>query len=160
MNTGTLWGLCIGGAVLGLIFLIGITAILIQYCVRRFRKTVWSEITSPPVSGDATEKSRWSWSRSLRRSGTDREPIVNPQNDVIIDIPNDHVAIPIEENSIRRDLLTDERPTKALAQIQRERLDRIKSEARHLRPMIDVNDVEVQLKEAIDQIQKDFDESF
>ena len=163
MNTVTIWILASLGGFVALILIIGLIAITIQFCIKKFRRRVWSDITSPPVTPESLEGSRWSWSwpRSLKRSGTDREPIVNPRNDVTIDIPDHHVSIPVNETDGAIDPFGEEtRPNPTLVQIQRERLDRMREEGRRIRPMLTIDETEDQVQRAIDQVQKEFDESF
>lgn len=164
MNTVALWILGSIGVFIGLILLIGIIAILIQFCIKRFRKRPWSDITSPPVTSELSENSRWSWSwtRSFRRTGTDRERILHPRNDVIVDIPEPHVTIPVNETdaSANSSLPEQQDPTQSFVQAQRDRLVQLKDERQRSTPMISIIETENQVQSAIDQVQKEFDESF
>jgi len=73
-----------------------------------------------------------------------------------------HVTIPIVENDLSPNPKEPERTRQhqqTLVQIQRDRLNKLKEEEQRLRPMIRLSRGEDDIQRAIDQAQREFDES-
>jgi len=161
MKTGTKWGLALGVGIPGVLILIGVIGLLIKFFMKRCRKKAWDEITSLPKHLDASENS--TNRRAGRQLSSEREPLYQPTtNTNVLEVHDGHIAIPIHENDVpsgeRHDGCTKQHEH-TLVQIQRERLNRIKEEENRLRPMIRISHGEDELQRAIEQAQKEFDES-
>jgi hypothetical protein len=150
MNNTTKWAIIISGSVLGVLILIGVIVILIKFFMKRCQKKAWDDINSLPKSLD-TSTSNVS-RRTPRRASTERELLHPNTPSDIVETPDVHVSIPIDENAQRQ---TDH----TLVQIQRDRLNRLKEEENRLRPMVRLSSDEDDIQRTIDQAQKEFEES-
>lgn len=160
MNTGAKWGIILGAGIPGALILIGILGLLIKFFMKRCRKKAWDDISSLPkhVDSSANPSNR----RLLKRLPSEREPLNPSSNNNSLEVTDGHIAIPIEENDNPRGQRHAERAKQhqhTLVQIQRDRLTRLKEEENRLRPMIRLSNGEGDIQRAIDQAQKEFEES-
>jgi hypothetical protein len=156
MKTGTIWAIALGAGIPCLLILIGIIGLLIKFFMKRFRKKAWDDISSLPKRIDITENNA-----NRGRSSSEREPLY-PATPNTLDVSEGHVAVPIDENDLPPGQHQNEQAKHhehTLVQIQRDRLNRLKEEENRLRPMIRLSSGENDIQHAIDQAQKEFEES-
>jgi hypothetical protein len=160
MKTGTKLGIAIGAGILGILILIGIIGILIKFFMKRCRKKAWVDISSLPKHLDSSENN--TNRRQTRRSSSEREPLYPSTPNNNLEVSEGHIVIPIDENDIPPGQHQSEHAKQhdhTLVQIQRDRLNRLKEEENRLRPMIRLSHGENDIQRAIDQAQKEFEES-
>jgi hypothetical protein len=78
-----------------------------------------------------------------------------------LEVSDSHISIPIDDKDIppgQRELGKAKKHEHTLVQIQRDRLNRLKEENRS-KPILNLNHGEGDVQRAIDQAQKEFDES-
>jgi hypothetical protein len=157
MKTGTIVGIAIGAGIPLVLILIGVIGLLIKFFMKRCQKKAWDDISSLPKHLDASESRR-----PARRLSSEREPLYPAAASNTLEVSDGHIAIPIGENDVPPGQRESERAKKhdhTLVQIQRERLNRLKEEENRLRPMIRLSHGEDDLQRAINQAQKEFEES-
>jgi hypothetical protein len=158
MKTGTKWGIALGAGIPGVLILIGVIGLLIKFFMKRCRKKAWDDIRSLPKHLDSSDNST---NRLIgRQLSSEREPLYQPTttNNNVLEVHDGHIAIPIDEN----DLPPGQRAKQhdhTLVQIQRDRLNRLKEEENRSRPMLRITHEEDDVQRAIEQAQKEFDES-
>ena len=161
MKTGAVVGIAVGAGIPAILILIGLIGFLIKFFMKRFRRRPWDEITSLPKDSDSVNTA--SRARKTKRpTANDRDPLFPPSDSNSLELPGAHIAIPIDEIDLppsQREMDRTRQHQHTLVQIQRERLDRLKEEGTRLRPMLISSDEESQLQRAIDQAQKEFDQS-
>ncbi|CAF3713850.1 unnamed protein product [Adineta steineri] len=164
MKNGTKWGIALGVGIPSVLILIGLIGLLIKFFMKRCRKKAWDDIRSAPKDSDSVENGSHYRKLSKRRP-SDREPLYESEVNTTTDISDGHISIPIpidehdnpsnhhhNYNSIKENDHT-------LVQIQRERLNRLKLDEIRLKPMISINPGGIDIQRAIDEAQKEFDES-
>jgi hypothetical protein len=160
MNTGTKWGIGLGAGIPGALILIGIIGLLIKFFMKRCRKKAWVDISSLPKYVDSSENTT---SRRLpKRSLSEREPLYPATTNNGMEVSDAHISIPIDENDlppVQRQAERAKQHEHTLVQIQRDRLNRLKEEENRLRPLTRLNHEEYDIQHAIDQAQKEFEES-
>ncbi|CAF1420170.1 unnamed protein product [Adineta steineri] len=159
MKTGTIWGISLGVGIPGVLILIGIIGLLIKFCMKRCRKKAWDDISSLPKHIESFENS--SNRKQPKRQLSEREPLYPSATNNVLEVPDGHIVIPMDENDLPPGQRPNERTKQhehTLVQIQRDRLNRLKEEETRLRPMIQISG-EDDIQRAIDQAQKEFDES-
>ena len=157
MNKGTIWAIAIGAGIPCVLILIGLIGLLIKFFMKRCQKKAWDEISSLPKNMEASDSTIIR--RSVKRLPSEREPL--HQADAL-ETPSGHVAVPIDENDLPADHREIERVKhhdQTLVQIQRERLNRLKEEENRIRPTMTFAHSENDIQRAIDQAQKEFEES-
>lgn len=161
MNTGTKWGIILGVGIPGVLILIGILGLLIKFFMKRCRTKAWENIRSLPknvaVSDIGANR------RTRKDSLSEREPLY-PATPTVngLDTSGGHITIPINENEIPPDQRGTghvDQQQNTLVQVQRDRLNQLKEQENRLRPMIRLSHGEEDIQRAIDQAQKEFDES-
>ena len=152
MNKGTIWGIAIGAGIPCVLILIGLIGLLIKFFMKRCQKKAWDDISSEPKDAHTTNR------RPVRRLSSEREPLHAGDSSERHD---GHVIVPIDENDSPADQQEIERAIhqeETLVQIQRDRLNRLKEENR-LHPTTTFAHSENDIQRAIDQAQKEFEES-
>ncbi len=161
MKTGTIWAIALGVGIPCVLILIGIIGLVIKCFMRRCRKRPWDDISSLPKNIESGEDN--TNRRQARRPSVEREalyPATTTNN--VLEVTDGHIAIPVDENDIppgQRPFEREKQHESTLVQIQRDRLNRLKEEENRSRPMIHLSDGEDDIQRAIDQAQKDFEES-
>lgn len=162
MKTGTKWAIGLGVGIPSVLILIGLIGLIIKFFMKRCRKRAWEDITTLPADLNTSEDE--TNHRILpKRQSSERRPLYEPSSDHILEISDEHIAIPIDENdtpSKQHDCNKTDEHKQTLVQIQRDRLNRLKEEENRLRPMIRLNNGLEDIQRAIDEAQKEFDESF
>lgn len=151
MNRGTIWAIAIGAGVPCVLILIGLIGLLVKFFMKRCQKKAWDEISSLPKNMEGSDGTIIR--RSVKRLPAEREPLHSADG---------HVAVPIDEHDLPADHREIERVKnheQTLVQIQRERLNRLKEEENRLRPTMTFAHSENDIQRAIDQAQKEFEES-
>jgi hypothetical protein len=162
MKTGTKWGIAVGVGIPGALILIGIIGLLIKFFMKRCRKTAWDDIRSLPKYADSSQNT--TNRRTPKRALSEREPLypsTTTENEGL-EASDGHIAIPIDENDLPHGQRRAEHAKQhdhTLVQIQRDRLNRLKEQENRLRPMIRLSHGEDDIQRAIDQAQKEFEES-
>lgn len=161
MKTSTKWGIALGAGIPIVLILIGIIGLLIKFFMKRCRKKAWDEISSLPKYVDASDNSHRQGGRYL---SAEHEPLYQPTttNTNVLEVHDGHIAIPIDTNDHppgQRENGETKQHDHTLVQIQRERLNRLKVEENRLKPMIRISNEEDDIQRAIEQAQKEFDES-
>lgn len=154
MNAAAKWGIILGAGIPGILILIGILGLLIKFFMKRCRRRAWTDITSASKLIESTENSN-SY-RQTRNLPSEREPLVPPVTTTQIStVSEGHVVVPISDT----DLPPGQQREHTRVQIQRERLNRLKEEENRTRPMLRLSTGELDIQNAIDLAQKEFDES-
>ncbi|CAF0751465.1 unnamed protein product [Adineta ricciae] len=161
MNTGTKWGIILGAGIPGVLILIGILGLLIKFFMKRCRTKAWENIRSLPKTVAVSDVG--ANRRARKHSLSEREPLY-PSTPTVngLDASDGHISIPVNENDIpsdQRSIGHADQQESTLVQIQRDRLNRLKEEENRLRPMIRLSHGEDDIQRAIDQAQKEFEES-
>jgi hypothetical protein len=158
MKTGAKWGIALGVGIPVVLILIGLIGLIVKFFMKRCRKKAWEDIRTLPRNPDSSENDPIHRILPKRRS-SERQPLYQSATNNAMEISGSHISIPINEN----DILSDQHETKeldhTLVQIQRDRLNRLKEEENRLRPMIRLTFGEDDIQRAIDQAQKEFDQS-
>jgi len=157
MNTTTTWALAISGGILGVLILIGLIGLLIKFFMKRCQKKPWDDISSLPKYLDMSDNN--ANQRPPKPSSIEREPLYPTTTSNTLETPNAHVTIPIDENDGQQQSERAKQHEHTLVQIQRDRLNRLKEEQNRLRPMVRLNHDDDDIQRAIDQAQKEFEES-
>jgi hypothetical protein len=159
MNTGTKWGIGLGVGIPGALILIGIIGLLLKFFMKRCRTKAWDDISSLPKHFDPSASST-NIPKPPKRASTEREPLYPPTTNNGLATSNNHIVIPIDENDLPPGQVRGTKQQEhTLVQIQRDRLTRLKDEENRLRPMISLSNGEGEIQHAIDQVQKEFEES-
>ena len=161
MKAGTKWGIAIGVGIPAVLILIGIIGLLIKFFMKRCRRRAWDEIRSLPKGANSVENSR-SFGKPPKRSSSERELLRDSMGNSGLQASDAHIAIPIDGNDRppgQRQSNHAKENDHTLVQLQRDRLDRLKDEENRLRPMIHLSQGEDEIQRAIDQVQKEFDQS-
>lgn len=153
MKTGAKWGIALGVGIPVVLILIGVLGILIKFFMKRCRKRAWDDISSLPKYTDTLGNDG---ARQQRHSASERQPLNPAATSSSSEVPQQHTTIPIDDVEIRSGRRQVE---PSLVQVQRDRLNHLKEEENRLRPMIRAGDGEAGVQSAIDQAQKEFDES-
>ncbi|UJR13696.1 hypothetical protein I4U23_000708 [Adineta vaga] len=133
MKPGTIWGLSLGIGIPGALILIGLLGLLIKFFIKRCRKKAWNDISTPPKQSDSIENVL-NQRKFPKRTSSDVNHYINQRlHRLNLNIP--------------------------LVQIQRDRLNRLKEEENRIRPMLQLNRGELDIQSAIDQAQKEFEET-
>jgi len=163
MNNSTKWGLGLGLGIPGVLILIGLIGLLVKFFMKRCRKKAWFDISTMPKNLDSLENGGEDNNRRRKkRSPSEREPLYQPSTNNAMEASDNHITIPIDERDLppdQRELERTRQHQQTLVQIQRDRLNRLKEEEQRLRPMIHLSHGEDDLQHAIDQAQREFDES-
>jgi len=158
MKTGAKWGIALGVGIPVVLILIGLIGLIIKFFMKRCRKKAWEDIRTLPRNTDSSENDPTHRILPKRRS-SERQPLYQSATNNAMEISGSHISIPMDGN----DILSDQHETKeldhTLVQIQRDRLNRLKEEENRLRPMIRLTFGEDDIQRAIDQAQKEFDQS-
>ncbi len=160
MKTGTILGIALGVGIPCLLILIGILGLVIKFFMRRCQKRPWDDISSLPKNIEAGENN--TNRRPGRRSSSEREALYPRTTNNVLEVSDGHVAIPVDDNytpSGQTPFDSGKPPENTLVQIKRDRLNRLKEEETRSRPMLRLSDGEDDIQRAIDQAQKDFEES-
>ena len=160
MKPATKWALGLGVGIPGILILIGIIGLLVKFIMKRCRSKAWEEINSLPKNTDVSENA--ANHRVAKHLSPERQPLCPPSTSDVTIISDGHISIPINETGLLYDQDQFESSTHhkhTLVQIQRDRLNRLKEEENRSRPMIRSSAGEVDIRHAIDQAQKDFEES-
>ncbi|UJR33544.1 hypothetical protein I4U23_020986 [Adineta vaga] len=160
MNTGSKWALILGVGIPGVLILIGVIGLLIKFFMKRCRTKAWQNISSLPKYNDLSQNN--TNHRQRKHSISEREPLYPaPTTSNGTDIPEGHITLPIDENDLAANQRQDEPENQqhTLVQIQRARLNHLKEEENRLRPMIRLSHGEDDIQRAINQAQKEFEES-
>jgi hypothetical protein len=167
MNGRTKWGLGFGLGIPGVLILIGLIALLTKFFMKRCRKKAWIEIPTMPThftsslsfsseNGTGGRKKNTTWTSS------ECEPLCQSTTDHTLEISDTHIGISIGNDDLpssQRDLEQSRQHQHSLNQIRRERLDRLKAESLHLRPMPKSSEVAQEMQRVIEQVRREFDES-
>ena len=156
MNKGTIWGIAIGAGIPCVLILIGLIGLLIKFFMKRCQKKAWDDIHSEPK--DITASDRTIIRRPAKRVSSEHEPLHAVESS---ERAEGHVVVPIDENDLPADQREIERvkhQEQTLVQVQRDRLNRLKEETR-LHPPMTFAHSENDIQRAIDQAQKEFEES-
>jgi hypothetical protein len=162
MKHSTKWVIGLGVGIPAVLILIGLIGLIIKFFMKRCRKKPWDDITTLPKDIDSSVNDTNRRILPKRRS-SDRQPIYPSASNSAMEVSESHISIPIDENAILPNQpLPDLEKTKehdhTLGQIQRDRLNRLKEENR-IRPMIRLIHDEHDIQRAIDQAQKEFEQS-
>ena len=162
MNDKLKWGIIIGGGIVGVLILIGLIGILIKFFMKRCRKKAWNDISSLPKNIDSSDQT--TTRHAPKRSLSERELLypTTTNNNNTLEVSDGHIAIPIDENdypSHHHHGEHNKQHDHTLVQIQRERLNRLKEEENRLRPMIRLPNDDEDIRRAIEQAQREFEES-
>ena len=161
MKTGAKWGIGLGVGIPAVLILIGLIAFVIKFFIKRCRKQAWDDIRILPKHMDSPENGT-DHRTFPKRKPSDRGTLYQSATNNALEVSDSHVSIPIAENDIpsdRRDLEKVKEHDRTLVQIQRDRLNTLKEEENRVRPMIRLNHDEDNMQHAIDQVQKEFEES-
>jgi len=158
MKTGTKWGIALGVGIPVVLILIGLIGLIIKFFMKRCRKKAWEDIRTLPRNMDSSENDVTHRILPKRRS-SERQPLYQSATNNAMEISGSHISIPISENDIPSDREKNKELDHTLVQIQRDRLNRLKEEETRLRPMIRLSFGEDDIQRAIDQAQKEFDQS-
>lgn len=160
MKTGAKWAIGLGVGIPGVLILIGLIVLIIKFFMKRCRKRAWEDITTLPRDIDAPGTGISHRILSKRRT-SERQPLNPSSSNNILEVSDGHITIQIDDHDIspnQPDFEKTNEPEQSLVQIQRDRLNRLKEENR-LRPMIRLNNGAEDIQRAIDEAQKEFDES-
>lgn len=161
MNTAAKWGIGLGAGIPGVLILIGLIGLLVKFFMKRCRKKAWNDIKTLPKQLHSSENNGKDYLK-VKRTVSERQPLCPSATNNALDRSDEHIRIPIDENdqppSQRANEATNSRDH-TLVQIQRDRLTRLKEEENRLRPMLRLAVDEHEVQSAIDQAQKEFDES-
>ncbi|CAF0759794.1 unnamed protein product [Rotaria sordida] len=160
MNTGAKWGIGLGAGIPGALILIGLIGFLIKFIMQRCRSKAWDEIISLPKHLDSSDNS--TNRRPPKRLSTEREPLFPTTTPNVAAVSDGHISIPIDDNNLSSGQHSHGSAPKhehTIVQIQRERLNRLKEEENRSRPMLSLSTGELDMQYAIDQAQKEFEES-
>jgi len=130
--------------------------------MKRCRKKAWDDIRILPKDTESPENGTHHRRKFPKRRSSERQPLYQPATNNAMEVSGSHITIPIDENDIppdQRDLEKNKEHEHTLVQIQRDRLNRLKEEENRLRPMIRLSYGEDDIQRAIDQAQKEFEES-
>jgi hypothetical protein len=161
MKTGAKWGIGLGVGIPGVLILIGLIGLIIKFFIKRCRKKAWVDISTLPKCMDSSENGT-NYRKLPKRRSSERQPLYQSATNHAMEISDGHVSIPIDENDIPPDQREREKIKEndhTLVQIQRDRLNRLKEEENRLRPMLHLSHNENDIQCAIDQIQKEFEQS-
>jgi hypothetical protein len=161
MKTGAKWGIALGIGIPVILIFIGLLGLIIKFFMKRCRKKAWEDIRTLPRNTDPSENDVNHRILPKRRS-SERQPLYQSATNNAMEISNSHISIPIDDNDIPPDQRDREKTKEldhTLVQIQRDRLNRLKEEENRLRPMIRLSFGEDDIQRAIDQAQKEFDQS-
>jgi hypothetical protein len=136
MKTGAKWGIALGVGIPVVLILIGLIGLIVKFFMKRCRKKAWEDIRTLPRNTDSSENDPTHRILPKRRS-SERQPLYQSATNNAMEISGSHT----------------------LVQIQRDRLNRLKEEENRLRPMIRLTFGEDDIQRAIDQAQKEFDQS-
>ncbi|CAF2701293.1 unnamed protein product [Rotaria sp. Silwood2] len=146
MKTSAKWGIGIGVGIPGVLILIGLIGLLIKFFMKRCRSRAWDEINSLPK----------------HRLSSEREPLFPTTTGNVMVVSDGHISIPIGESespAAQYQQANTKKHEHTLVQIQRDRLNRLKEEENRSRPMLHLSTGELDIQRAIDQAQKEFEES-
>ena len=159
MKSSTIWGLSLGIGIPGALILIGLLGLLIKFFMKRCRTKAWDDISSPPKQAESVDNPSYS-RKAPKRSASDRQPLYQSGEHTSIEVSEGHISIPVSEAPTPTPTPTPAaQQDQTLVQIQRNRLIRLKEEENRIRPMLQLNRGELDIQQAIDQAQKEFDES-
>jgi len=161
MKTSAKWGIGLGVGIPGVLILIGILGLLIKFFMKRCRKKAWDDINTQPKQLDSSENGITS-RKFVKRKSSERQPLYHSATNNALEVSDAHISIPIGENDLpagQRQLEKNKEHEHTLVYIQRERLNRLKEEENRLRPMIHLAPGNDDIQRAIDQAQKEFEES-
>ncbi|CAM2699381.1 unnamed protein product [Rotaria socialis] len=161
MNNSTKWGIALGAGIPGVLIVIGLIGLSVKFIMKRCRRRAWSDIRSLPNALDSSNNS--TQRRLPRLSASDREPLctTTTTTDVVI-VSGGHISIPMDNDEFTSNPnqhATTIKPEQTLVQIQRDRLNRLREEENRTRPMLRLSTGELEIQRAIEQAQKEFDES-
>jgi hypothetical protein len=160
MKNGAKWGIGLGVGIPAVLILIGLVGLIIKFFMKRCRKRAWDDITILPKHMDSAEDDTI-FPRLPKRKASDRQPLYEPASNNAMEVSDTHIAIPIDEKDTppgQHELEKAKKHEHTLVQIQRDRLNRLKEENR-AKPIVHLNHGENDVQRAIDQAQKEFDES-
>jgi hypothetical protein len=161
MNTGAKWGIGLGAGIPGVLILIGIIGLLIKFFMKRCRAKAWDDINTLPKHLDSSENGTNN-RKFVKRKPSERQPLYQSATNNAMEVSDTHITIPVDENDVPPGQRQQEQAKEhehTLVQIQRERLNRLKEEENRLRPMVHLNSGQNDIQRAIDQAQKEFEES-
>jgi len=161
MKTGAKWGIGLGVGIPGVLILIGLIGLIIKFFMKRCRKRAWDDIRVLPKDTDSLENGT-NRRKFLKRTSPERQPLYQSASNNAMEVSDSHISIPIDDNDIspaQREIENTKEHEHTLVQIQRDRLNRLKEQENRLRPMIRLSHGEDDIQRAIDQAQKEFDES-
>ncbi|CAF5208057.1 unnamed protein product, partial [Rotaria magnacalcarata] len=163
MNTSTKWGIALGAGIPGVLIVIGLVGLSVKFIMKRCRSRAWDDIRSLPRTRDSSDNS--TQRRQPRISAPDREPLcpttTTTTTDVVI-ASGGHISIPMDNDEFTskpNEHAARMKPEQTLVQIQRDRLNRLKEEEHRTRPMLRLSTGELEIQRAIEQAQREFDES-
>jgi hypothetical protein len=164
MKTSTKWGIGLGVGIPGVLILIGLIGLIIKFFMKRCRKKAWDDITTLPKDMDSPENGITSQRKLPKRKSSERQPLCqsSSSSNNATEISDSHISIPIDDKDIppgQRELEKAKEHEHTLVQIQRDRLNRLKEEESRIRPMMRLSHGEDDIQRAIDQAQKEFEES-
>jgi hypothetical protein len=160
MKTGAKWGIGLGVGIPAVLILIGLIGLIVKFFIKRCRKKAWDDITTEPRDPDSAEGGI-TRPKFPKRTSSDRQPLYQSATNNALEVSDNHIAIPIDEKDIppgQRKLEKAKKNESTLVQIQRDRLNRLKEEYR-AKPTVHLNRGDDDVQRAIDQAQKEFDES-
>ena len=159
MKNSAKWGIGLGVGIPAALILIGLLCLIIKFFMKRCRKKPWNDITTP--SGpDSLETGGNHWKFPKRRT-SERQLLCQStsSSNNITDTSDLHISIHIDQKDIPSDQRTQDNQ-KTLVQIQRDRLNRLKEEEEtRVRPTLRLAYDENEVQRAIDQVQKEFEDS-
>lgn len=161
MKTGAKWAIFLGAGIPSVLILIGLLGLLIKFFMKKCRKKPWHDIRSLPKSSANIDRPQKD-NQKLKRNLSERQRLVDAVSNNASSISDEHVIIPIDENdriTSMTDVDTETNGERSLVQIQRDRLIRLKEEENRLRPMLRLSHGESEIQLAIDQAQKEFEDS-
>ncbi|CAF4195333.1 unnamed protein product, partial [Rotaria sp. Silwood2] len=97
-----------------------------------------------------------------KRLSSEREPLFPTTTGNVMVVSDGHISIPIGESespAAQYQQANTKKHEHTLVQIQRDRLNRLKEEENRSRPMLHLSTGELDIQRAIDQAQKEFEES-
>ncbi len=161
MNNSAKWGIILGAGIPGVLILIGVLGLLIKFFMKRCRKKAWDDISSLPTKLDVSQNNIGQ-RRFVKRKSSDRQPLYQSTTNNALEVSDTHISIPIDENELppgQRPTGKVKEPEHTVVQIQRERLNRLKADENRLKPAVNQTPVDDDIQRAIDQAQKEFEES-
>ena len=160
MKNSAKWGIGLGVGIPAVLILIGLIGLITKFFIKRCRKKAWDDITSLPRDLDSPEGNGIR-PKFPKRTASDRRPLCQSAINNAMEVSDNHIVIPIDEKDVppgQRESEKGKTHESTLVQIQRDRLNRLKEEYR-ARPVVHLNRGDDDVQRAIDQAQKEFDES-